>query len=192
MLYRMIVKKFLVATFYCERGIKMIREAVENDLIDILEICNDAILNTTAVYDYKVHTIDDRKQWYEKKKQEGYPILVVEENNKVIGFATFGPFRAWPAYKYTIEHSIYVNGNCRNKGIGTLLAKELIRFSNERGFATMVAAIDDSNEKSIKMHEKLGFEYSGKINKAGFKFGKWLNLVFYQLELKGPENPIDG
>lgn len=126
-----------------------------------------------------------------RRNKGGYPILVVEEDNKVIGFATFGPFRDWPAYKYTIEHSIYVNRNCRNKGIGTQLAKELIRVSNEKGFATMVAGIDESNEKSIKLHEKLGFEYSGKINKAGYKFGKWLNLVFYQLELKGPNNPIE-
>jgi len=169
----------------------MIREATQNDLIDILGIYNDAILNTTAIYDYKAHTIEDRILWYQNKKQEGYPILVVEENNRVIGFATFGPFREWPAYKYTIEHSIYVNGNCRNKGIGTLLAKEIIRISNELEFATIVAGIDELNEKSIKLHKKLGFEYSGKINKAGFKFGKWLNLVFYQLELKGPNNPIE-
>jgi len=169
----------------------MIREAMESDLIDILDIYNDAIVNTTAVYTYKAQTINDRKKWYESKREEGYPILVVEENNKVIGFATLGPFRAWPAYKYTIEHSIYVDIKCRNKGTGTLLAKELIRISNERGFATMVAGIDESNEKSIKLHEKLGFSYSGKINKAGFKFGKWLNLVFYQLELDGPKNPIE-
>ncbi|MCB2292139.1 N-acetyltransferase family protein [Clostridium algoriphilum] len=170
----------------------MIREAVENDLGNILEIFNDAIINTTAIYDYKAHTIDDRKQWYKKKKEEGYPILVVEENNKVIGFATYGPFRAWPAYKYTVEHSIYVDGKYRNKGTGTLLAKELIRITNEREYATMVAGIDESNKKSIQLHEKLGFKYTGRIDKAGFKFGKWLNLVFYQLELEGPKNPIDG
>jgi len=170
----------------------MIREAIENDLISILEIYNDAILNTTAIYDYKAHTIDDRIQWYEKKKQDGSPILVVEENEKVIGFATYGPFRDWPAYKYTVEHSIYVDGKCRNKGIGTLLAKRLIKIINEREFATMVAGIDEANKKSIKMHEKLGFKYTGRIDKAGFKFGNWLNLVFYQLELDGPKNPIDG
>ena len=170
----------------------MIREAVENDLIDILGIYNDAILNTTAIYDYNAHTLNDRKQWYVKKKQDGYPILVVEENNEVIGFATYGPFRDWPAYKYTVEHSIYINSKCRNKGTGTKLIKELIKIINEKEYATMVAGIDESNEKSVQMHKKLGFNYAGKIDKAGFKFGKWLNLVFYQLELKGPKNPIDG
>jgi len=171
----------------------MIREAINNnDLMKILEIYNDAILNTTSVYDYNAHTIDDRKQWYEKKKQEGYPILVFEQNTKVIGFATFGPFRAWPAYKYSVEHSIYVHERYRKKGIGTALAKEIIRITNEREFATLVAGIDESNIKSVKMHEKLGFKHSGTINKAGYKFGKWLNLAFYQLDLKGPKNPTDG
>lgn len=170
----------------------MIREAREDDLMDILEIYNEAILNTTSVYDYKAHSIYDRKQWYEKKKQDVYPVLVFEENNKVIGFGTFGPFRAWPAYKYTIEHSVYVHSRHRNKGIGTALVKEIVRIANEREFATLVAGIDESNEKSIKMHQKLGFKYSGTISKAGFKFGKWLNLAFYQLELKGPKSPIEG
>lgn len=85
----------------------MIREATKNDLMDILEVYNNAILTTTAVYDYKVHTLDDRTQWYEKKKQDGYPLLVFEISGKVVAFATFGPFRAWPAYKYTIEHSLH-------------------------------------------------------------------------------------
>lgn len=170
----------------------MIRDAIENDLTDILEIYNDAILHTTSVYDYKAHTINDREQWYEKKKHEGYPLLVYEENNKVIGFATLGPFRAWPAYKYSVEHSIYVNKKYRNKGIGMLLVKELIQIANEREFATLVAGIDEANESSIKMHIKLGFKYSGTITKAGYKFGKWLNLAFYQLELKGPKTPIEG
>ncbi|MBU3160626.1 GNAT family N-acetyltransferase [Clostridium frigoris] len=169
----------------------MIRDANLNDLHDILEIYNDAILHTTAIYDYKAHTIEERIQWYEKKIQEGYPIIVFEENSKVIGFATFGSFRPWPAFKYTIEHSIYVHEKYSNKGIGTTLLKEIIRICDEREFATMVAGIDGSNENSIKMHEKLGFKYSGTINKAGYKFEKWLNLVFYQLELKGPNNPLE-
>jgi len=169
----------------------MIRTATQKDLPYILEIYNDAILHTTAIYDYKAHTIEDRIEWYESKMQDGYPILVAEENNTVIGFATFGSFRPWPAFKYSIEHSIYVHEKYNNKGTGTLLLKSIIQISNEREFATMVAGIDGSNEKSIRMHEKLGFKYSGTIIKAGFKFGKWLNLVFYQLELEGPKKPIE-
>ena len=170
----------------------MIREAARKDLTDILEIYNDAILNTTAIYDYKVHTLEERTQWYERKKQAGYPLLVFAENNKAVAFATFGPFRDWPAYKYTIEHSIYVNKDYRNRGIATKLMKEIIKIANEREYATLVAGIDSANEGSIEMHEKMGFKFSGTIKKAGFKFGKWLDLVFYQLELTGPKTPLEG
>ncbi|MFB9327813.1 GNAT family N-acetyltransferase [Paenibacillus aurantiacus] len=169
----------------------MIREATGHDLDGILEIYNEAIANTTAVYDYKVHTLEDRKRWLEKKQKDGYPVLVFEKNNQVAGFATFGPFRAWPAYKYTIEHSVYVNKELRQEGIATKLLQALIHIANRRQYATLVAGIDASNEKSIKLHEKLGFEYSGVIKRAGYKFGTWLDLAFYQLQLNGPSHPTE-
>lgn len=169
----------------------MIREATEKDVKDILEIYNDAILNTTAVYDYKAHSLADRTHWYEKKKQDGYPLLVFEKDGKVVAFATFGPFRAWPAYKYTIEHSVYVHKDYRNKGIATKLMQEIIKIANAREYATLVAGIDAANENSIKMHEKMGFTLAGVIKKAGFKFGKWLDLSFYQLDLEGPKMPSE-
>lgn len=170
----------------------MIREASEKDIKDILEIYNDAILNTTAIYAYKIQTLEEKKQWYEKKKQDGYPLLVFEESGRAVGFATFGPFREWPAYKYTIEHSIYVHKDYRNHGIATKLMKEIIKIANEREYATLVAGIDAANEVSIKIHEKIGFKYSGTVTKAGFKFGKWLDLAFYQLNLEGPKVPLEG
>lgn len=169
----------------------MIREATEKDLMDILEIYNDAILNTTAIYDYNAHTLDDRIQWYKKKKQDGYPLLVFEENDKVVAFATYGPFRAYPAFKYTIEHSVYVHKDYRSLGIGKTLLKELIDIASVDEYATMVACIDSLNENSIKIHEKFGFKYSGTITKAGFKFGKWLDLALYQLDLTGPKMPLE-
>jgi phosphinothricin acetyltransferase len=169
----------------------MIRYAEYGDLPAILVIYNEAILNTTAVYDYKPHTIEDRTSWYEKKVNDGFPVLVFEENSLIVGFATFGPFRAWPAYKYTIEHSVYVHKNHRGKHIGTALMQELIKIADANGYATMVAGIDASNENSRLMHEQLGFSQSGVIRKAGYKFGKWLDLMFYQYQLQGPETPID-
>lgn len=169
----------------------MIRAATEQDLADILEIYNDAILHTTAVYDYTAHTLAERKDWYEKKRDDGYPLLVFEKDEKVVAFATFGPFRAWPAYKYTIEHSVYVHKEYRNAGIATQLMKEIIRIAGEREYATLVAGIDAANEGSISMHEKLGFRLSGVIKNAGYKFGKWLHLAFYQLDLAGPKIPTE-
>lgn len=168
----------------------MIREANENDLKDILEIYNDAILNTTAVYDYQAHTLEQRKLWYQMKLEENFPVLVYEEDNKVIGFATFGSFRARPAYKYTVENSVYIHNEYRKKGIGELLMNQIIKVAEERDYKTLIAAIDETNEASIKLHIKLGFKYVGTIKKAGYKFNKWLDLSFYQYELSGPKNPI--
>ena len=176
---------------YCERKKKMIREATETDVMDMLEIYNDAILNTTAVYTYKPQTLESRQIWYNQKLEEGYPMLVCEQDDKVVGFATFGPFRPWPAYKYTIEHSVYVHKDYRNQRIATKLMQELIKIANDREYATLVAGIDAANEGSIKMHERMGFECSGVIKKAGFKFDKWLDLAFYQLDLKGPKMPSE-
>ena len=169
----------------------MIRYAEEKDVTGILEIYNDAILNTTAIYDYTTHTLEDRIEWYEKRRQEGYPILVFEKDDRVVGFATYGSFRVYPAFKYTIEHSIYIHKDYRNLGIGKGLLEKLIEIANEEEYATMVACIDSLNENSIKIHEKFGFKYSGTVTKAGYKFGKWLDLVFYQLDLKGPKNPME-
>ncbi|CUU46238.1 MULTISPECIES: GNAT family N-acetyltransferase [Clostridium] len=169
----------------------MIREATEKDLADILEIYNDAILNTTAIYDYTAHNLEERKQWFDEKKKDGCPLLVFEKDDKVVGFATYGSFRTYPAFKYTIEHSVYVHKDCRNLGIGKILLKELIDAANRDEYATMVACIDSLNEGSIKIHEKFGFKYSGTVTKAGYKFGKWLDLVFYQLDLTGPKHPIE-
>lgn len=169
----------------------MIRYAKADDLTTILEIYNEAIINTTVVYDYKPHSIEARTSWYEKKVSEGFPILVFEENNAVVGFATFGPFRARAAYKYTIEHSVYVQKSHRRKHIGTALLKELIKIANAKGYETMVAGIDTSNDGSRIMHEKLGFSYSGTLRRVGYKFGKWLDLIFYQYQLQGPEVPIE-
>ncbi|QKE72567.1 N-acetyltransferase [Arthrobacter citreus] len=169
----------------------MIREATKEDLLDILTIYNDAILNTTAVYSYKPQSLEDRKIWFDQKMQEGFPIIVFEIDEKVAGFATFGPFRAWPAYKYSIEHSIYVNSEFRKKGIGTSLMKELIAIATKREYMTLIAGIDAENEKSIAMHKNFGFVHSGTINKAGYKFNRWLDLAFYQLELNGPKEPVE-
>ncbi|WP_242272631.1 GNAT family N-acetyltransferase [Bacillus cereus group sp. BfR-BA-01310] len=169
----------------------MIRVATKKDLTFILNIYNDAILNTTAVYAYKPVTLENRIDWYEQKQADGYPILVYELDNKVVGFATFGPFRAWPAYKYSIEHSVYVNKEYRKNGIGTSLMKALIAIAKEREYMTLIAGIDAENEKSIAMHKNFGFVYSGTISKAGYKFNRWLDLAFYQLELNGPVKPIE-
>jgi len=135
--------------------------------------------------------MEQRIEWFLTKVKNNDPSFVYEENGHVVGFATYSQFRPYPAYKYTVEHSVYVHIDHYRKGIGTKLMKHLIAEEEKREVKTMIACIDASNEGSILSHEKLGFNYTGKINNAGYKFGRWLDIVFYQLDLNGPAFPID-
>ncbi|SEQ93165.1 phosphinothricin acetyltransferase [Piscibacillus halophilus] len=156
-----------------------------------MDIYNEAILNTTAVYDYEIYTYKNRLNWFREKEGAGYPIMVYEDHGKVIGFATYGPFRPRPAYQYTVEHSVYVTEKSGGKGVGSKLLETIIELAQLEKYKMMVGVIDAANTGSIKLHEKLGFEYAGTIKNAGYKFGKWLDLAFYQLELPGPKKVSD-
>jgi len=169
-----------------------VRIALETDLEAILEIYNDAIMNTTAVYDYEPHTLEMRKQWFRIKEAQGYPVFVAEDNGRVVGFSSIGPWRAWAAYKYSVENSIYVAANQRGKGIGKLLLQPLIKAAEELDMHTIVAGIDSTNEVSIKLHERFGFKEVGHFTQVGYKFGRWLDLTFMQLLLKTPAEPVEG
>ena len=160
-----------------------IREAIAEDLPAILDIYNDAILNTTAVYNYKPHTLEMRQQWFETKQQQGFPVFVAEEGSEIVGFSTIGPFRAWEAYKYSAENSIYVKADCRGKGIGKLLLKPLIEAAKQLKLHTIIAGIDATNQVSIKLHEQFGFEEVAHFKQVGYKFDRWLDLKFMQLIL---------
>ncbi|ARH78706.1 GNAT family N-acetyltransferase [Staphylococcus aureus] len=162
----------------------MIRCAKKEDLNAILAIYNDPIINTTAVYTYEPQTIDERIAWFETKQRNHEPIFVFEENGSVLGFATFGSFRPWPAYQYTIEHSIYVDASARGKGIASQLLQHLIVEAKAKGYRTLVAGIDASNEASIKLHQKFNFKHAGTLTNVGYKFDYWLDLAFYELDLK--------
>lgn len=159
----------------------------------ILDIFNDAILNSTALYEYQVRTMNMMRDWFASKLDNEYPVIGVEnDSGELLGFASYGKFRAWPAYKYSIEHSIYVHKQHRGIGIGKLLLQNLIACAIERDYHIMVGGIDVNNAASIALHRKLGFEHAGTIKQAGFKFGRWLDLAFYQLMLHTPQHPQDG
>lgn len=160
-----------------------IRQATAADLPAILEIYNDVIVNTTAVYDYNPHTIAMRQQWFETKQQQGFPVFVAEENGEVLGFSSIGPFRAWAAYQYTVENSIYVAAAARGRGIAKLLMPPLIEAARQLKLHTMVAGIDASNEASIALHKKFGFTEVAYFKEVGYKFNRWLDLKFLQLIL---------
>jgi L-amino acid N-acyltransferase YncA len=159
----------------------------------ILGILNEAIVSSTALYDYQPRSIDSMRSWFDVKEAGGFPVIGVEdEDGKLLGFASYGVFRAWPAYKYSVEHSVYVDSMHRGKGLGLLLLRELIEHARGQGYHTLIGVIDSDNQGSIAFHERLGFAYAGTIRQAGFKFGRWLDVAFYQLLLDTPATPQDG
>ncbi|MBG9377877.1 N-acetyltransferase [Panacibacter sp. DH6] len=160
-----------------------IRNATTADLPAILEIYNDAILHTTAVYDYEPHTMAMRKEWFATKEQQGFPVFVAEDNEEIVGFSSIGPFRPWAGYRYTVENSIYVKDGQRGKGLGKLLMQPLIDAAKEMQLHTMVAGIDAENKLSIDFHKQFGFKEAGYLKQIGWKFDRWLDLVFMQLIL---------
>jgi L-amino acid N-acyltransferase YncA len=158
----------------------------------ILDILNDAIVNSTSLYDYDPRGPETMVGWFKAKDAGRFPVIGAVERERLVGFASYGTFRAWPAYKYTVEHSVYVHREHRGKGIGTALMKRLIDAAREQQYHVIVGGIDADNRHSIAMHEKLGFVHSGTVRHAGYKFGRWLDLAFYQLLLETPERPLDG
>jgi phosphinothricin acetyltransferase len=159
----------------------------------VREIFNDAILNTTALYEYKLRSQDTVLQWFGSKASAGWPVVAaVDEAGTLLGFGTYGTFRDRPAYKYSAEHSVYVHKDHRRKGVGEALLIELIRRAQAQQLHLLVGGIDADNGPSIALHEKLGFRHAGTVSQAGYKFGRWLDLAFYQLLLPTPRQPVDG
>ena len=157
----------------------------------ILDILNEAIANSTALYDYQPRAPESMVGWFKAKDAGRFPVIGAVANDLLVGFASYGTFRAWPAYKYTVEHSVYVHREHRGKGIGIALMHKLIDAAREQQYHVMVGGIDAANRASVRLHEKLGFFHAGIIRHAGFKFGRWLDLAFYQLLLETPARPVD-
>jgi L-amino acid N-acyltransferase len=168
----------------------MIRDAAVGDLETIAEIYNHAVLNTTAIWNDQTVDAANRGVWHGERQRLGYPVLVaVGEHGEVMGYASFGDWRAFDGYRHTVEHSVYVHLDHRGKGIGEALMKALIIRAKDLGKHVMVAGIEAGNLGSIKLHEKLGFEDAGTLRQVGVKFGKWLDLTFMQLTLDGRVDP---
>jgi phosphinothricin acetyltransferase len=160
-----------------------IRSATDSDVPAILSIINYEIANSTAIYDYEPRTIEMQMEWFRKKQDEKMPVIVGLINDVVIGFATYGVFRPKIAYRFSVEHSIYLASDTRGQGAGLQLMKALIKIARKDGFHTMIAGVDASNQTSYDFHEKLGFTEVARFREVGYKFDKWLDLVFMQLFL---------
>lgn len=167
-----------------------VRDARDGDLESVTAIYNDAVLNTTAIWNEVAVDIANRRAWLAERERAGYPVLVaVEEDGTVLGYASFGDWRAFDGYRHTVEHSVYVRADLRGRGIGKLLMRELIERARAIGKHVMVAGIEAGNQGSIALHEKLGFEQVGLLPQVGMKFGRWLDLAFLQRVLDDRATP---
>jgi L-amino acid N-acyltransferase len=149
----------------------------------ILDIINHNILHSTALYDYKIRSYEQQKTILEEKISKKFPVIVASVNDQVVGFGMYSEFRFREAYKFTVEHSVYVNENFHGQGIGKLLLQELITLARKQKLHTMIAVIDSENQASVEFHEKFGFKTVGIIKESGYKFDRWLDSVFMQLIL---------
>ncbi len=157
--------------------------ATEADLQGIMAIMNHNILHSTAVYDYEPKSETEILQWYNEKAGAGWPVIVAKEENKVMGYGSYGTFRFKDGFKFTVEHSVYVAEDQHGKGVGNVLIQELISLAKQQRYHTMIGCIDADNAGSIAFHKKYGFTEAGILKESGFKFGKWLDLLFMQLML---------
>ncbi|MFM1887377.1 MAG: hypothetical protein RL026_2534 [Pseudomonadota bacterium] len=147
----------------------------------ILDVLNDAILHTTALYEYEPRTPQSMDGWFATRHERGFPVLGLEDRDGVLlGFATYGVFRAYAAFGRCVEHSVYIHPAHRGQGHGERLLRELLDRATAQQLHLMVGCLDAGNAASIALHRKLGFEHAGTLREAGWKFGRWLDLAFYQ------------
>lgn len=162
---------------YCAAVIEL-RDATGKDLPAILAITNDAIATSEAIWATTPRDLDERRQWMSDRQSAGFPVVVAVEDGLVLGFASYGPFRAYEGYAHTVEHSIYVSRGAQRRGIGRLLLDAMVSHAEKAGMHVLVGAITASNTASIALHRAAGFSESTPLPEMGRKFGRWLDLVF--------------
>jgi L-amino acid N-acyltransferase YncA len=158
----------------------VIDTASRHDLAQILAIYNEVIRNSTAVYSEEEFTPARGETWFDTKTGHGFPMIVARDASGITGFGTFGEFRAWPCYRHSVEHSVHVRLDRRGQGVGRALVVDLMARAATMGKHVMIAGIDADNAVSIGLHRSLGFTNVGHFHEVGFKFGRWLDLVFMQ------------
>jgi len=157
-----------------------IRKARFSDLSRITDIYNWAVENTTASFDINTQSVEQRAAWF-SHYDDKHPLIVYEIDENVAGYASLSEFRSKEGYKNTCELSVYIAPEYQRRGIGQKLMQHVIQMGKDIGFHTIISAITTDNEVSVRMHEKMGFKLCGNMEEVGFKFGRYLDCLFYQL-----------
>ena len=167
------------------RGISMkIRKAQKEDLPELLTIYNYEVENGVATFDTTPATEEQRRDWLQNHNIENHPLYVAELDGKAVGYVSLSSFNDKEAYSGTVELSLYIGPEYRGRGIGRDLMKFIIELAErENGIHTIVSLITSENKASIQLHQEYGFQYCGTIKEAGYKFGRYLDVDYYQLIL---------
>jgi phosphinothricin acetyltransferase len=158
-----------------------IRLATEADLPTINAIYNHYVRTSACTYQETEDTLDDRAAWLRAHPADYFPATVAELDGEVIGFGSISPFRARSGDRFTVENGIYVRHDLHRRGIGRTLLADLIERSRAIGHKTIIAVIDAEQLGSVALHREFGFEVCGEMKQAGYKFDRWLDVVFMQL-----------
>jgi phosphinothricin acetyltransferase len=159
----------------------LVRPALRSDVPAILEIYNDAVLNTTATYDYEPRTLEHREAWFDDHQKNHYAVLVAQDAaGHIVGWSSLNRYHDRIGYQFTTENSIYVAASARGVGIGRRLMAPLVAAAQARGFHAILAGIDAANEASVRLHAGFGFEKVAHFKQVGFKFGRWLDVIYME------------
>jgi len=163
-----------------------IRDAVQADFDQITAIYNEVLTNSTAIYNDRPATLDDRIGWWKARLALGYPVLVAAHGGRIAGFAGFSDFRSWPGYRFTVEGTVHIHSESRGQGVGTELLKAIVEQARALGKHTMIAGVDSENAASLRFLERFGFERVAHLREVGFKFNRFLDLIFLQYWITPP------
>ena len=162
----------------------MIRKVQLSDAEDIVNIYNYYIENTIISFETLKIDVNEETQRIKKILDNNYPFIVYEEQNVVLGYAYLSKWREREAYKNTLETSIYVHKDHHNKGIGKILYKELINLGKTQGIHALIGGMSIPNPQSRKLHKRLGFQRVGLFKEVGYKFNKFIDVEFWQLNIQ--------
>ena len=169
-----------------------IRDAALPDIAQITSIYNSIVLTSTAIYNDRPATADERTAWWRRRIEQGFPVVVAVEGSSILGFGSFGEFRSWPGYRFTVECTVHIREDARGRGIGSQLLAELITRARALGKHVIVAGVDSENHASLRFLERHGFVHAGQLREVGFKFGRYLTLNFLQYQLSPSSPPPAG
>ncbi len=166
-----------------------VRSATLEDIPSILAIYNEAVLTTTATYDYEPRSLEHRIIWYEDHQAAGLPMFVaVNSRREITGWSALNRYHDRPGFRFTSEDSIYVHTDHRGQGVGGELLRPLLKKASELGLRAIMAGIDAQNIASLRLHSRHGFVEVGRFPNVGYKFGRWLDVVYMQHTL--PESGV--